>query len=164
MRKAFLRAPVDFSRISSSFNMRRKHPPAQHDQTTGDWCCESTPILAAGEDALKLPVAPRPTATVVIRHGEQFVTKYLHLSKFARNIKKGRKVKQGQTIGYVGSTGWATGPHLHYEFLVNAHQNPRTVKLPEPSRWGLCKWRTSKQALTQTSFYSITSLIRWSWP
>ena len=69
---------------------------------------------------------------VVIKHGEQFVTKYLHLSKFARNIKTGKRVKQGQTIGYVGATGYATGPHLHYEFLVNGvHQNPRTVQLPQ---------------------------------
>ena len=69
---------------------------------------------------------------VVIQHGEQFVTKYLHLSKFGRGIKSGTRVKQGQTIGYVGATGWATAAHLHYEFLVNGvHQNPRTVSLPD---------------------------------
>ena len=69
---------------------------------------------------------------VVIKHGEQFVTKYLHLSKFARGVKSGKRVNQGQIIGYVGSTGYATGPHLHYEFLVNGvHQNPRTVSLPQ---------------------------------
>lgn len=136
MRKAFLRAPVDFSRISSSFNMRRKHP--LHNTIRPhrgiDYAApRGTPILAAGEG--RIETASRTQANgnfIVIRHGEQFVTKYLHLSKFARNIKSGRKVKQGQTIGYVGSTGWATGPHLHYEFLVNGvHQNPRTVKLPE---------------------------------
>ena len=136
MRKAFLRAPVDFSRISSSFNMRRKHP--LHNTIRPhrgiDYAApRGTPILAAGDGRIK--TASRTQANgnfVVIRHGEQFVTKYLHLSKFGRNIKSGRKVQQGQTIGYVGSTGWATGPHLHYEFLVNGvHQNPRTVKLPE---------------------------------
>ena len=69
---------------------------------------------------------------VILQHGEQFVTKYLHLSKFARGVKRGARVKQGQVIGYVGATGWATAPHLHYEFLVNGvHQNPRTVSLPE---------------------------------
>ncbi|MYG11274.1 MAG: M23 family metallopeptidase, partial [Gammaproteobacteria bacterium] len=69
---------------------------------------------------------------VVLRHGEQFVTKYLHMSRFARGIRAGKRVQQGDTIGYVGATGWATGPHLHYEFLVNGvHQNPRTVKLPD---------------------------------
>ena len=136
MRKAFLRAPVDFSRISSSFNMRRKHP--LHNTIRPhrgiDYAApRGTPILAAGDG--RIETASRTQANgnfIVIRHGEQFVTKYLHLSKFGRNIKSGRKVKQGQTIGYVGSTGWATGPHLHYEFLVNGvHQNPRTVKLPE---------------------------------
>jgi murein DD-endopeptidase MepM/ murein hydrolase activator NlpD len=136
MRKAFLRAPVDFSRISSSFNMRRKHP--LHNTVRPhrgiDYAApRGTPILAAGDG--RIETASRTQANgnfVVIRHGEQFVTKYLHLSKFGRNIKKGLRVKQGQTIGYVGSTGWATGPHLHYEFLVNGvHQNPRTVRLPE---------------------------------
>ena len=63
--------------------------------------------------------------------GEQFVTKYLHMNKFGRGVRSGTKVKQGQVIGYVGDTGWATAPHLHYEFLVNGvHKNPRTVSLP----------------------------------
>jgi murein DD-endopeptidase MepM/ murein hydrolase activator NlpD len=69
---------------------------------------------------------------VVIQHGQQFQTKYLHLSKFGRGVRAGNRVQQGQIIGYVGSTGWATGPHLHYEFLVNGiYKNPRTVSLPE---------------------------------
>ena len=69
---------------------------------------------------------------IVIKHGKTYVTKYLHLSRFARGIYKAARVKQGQVIGYVGSTGWATAPHLHYEFLVNGvHRNPRKVKLPE---------------------------------
>ncbi len=92
-----------------------------------------TPILASGDG--RITRASRSKANgnyVVLQHGEQFVTKYLHLSKFARGVRKGSKVKQGQTIGYVGATGWATGSHLHYEFLVNGvHKNPRTVKLPE---------------------------------
>ena len=68
----------------------------------------------------------------MIQHGEQFQTKYLHLSKFARNLSKEDKVTQGQIIGYVGATGYATGPHLHYEFLVNGvHRNPRTIDLPK---------------------------------
>ena len=68
----------------------------------------------------------------MIKHGEQFVTKYLHLSKFGRGVRRGARVKQGQFIGEVGATGWATGPHLHYEFLVNGvHKNPRTVSLPD---------------------------------
>jgi murein DD-endopeptidase MepM/ murein hydrolase activator NlpD len=92
-----------------------------------------TPILASGDG--RIQKASRNKANgryIVIGHGQQFVTKYLHLSKFGRGIKTGKKVKQGQIIGYVGSTGLATGPHLHYEFLVNGvHKNPRTVALPK---------------------------------
>jgi murein DD-endopeptidase MepM/ murein hydrolase activator NlpD len=69
---------------------------------------------------------------VVLQHGEQFQTKYLHLSRFGRGIAAGRRVTQGQIIGYVGATGWATAPHLHYEFLVSGvHKNPRTVSFPK---------------------------------
>ena len=69
---------------------------------------------------------------MIIQHGQTVTTKYLHLSRFAQRLKQGARVRQGQVIGYVGATGWASGPHLHYEFLVNGvHQNPRTVKLPQ---------------------------------
>lgn len=136
MRKAFLRAPVEFSRISSNFNLRRVHPLFKRSRPHRgiDYAApQGTPILASGNGTVS--IASRTNANgnyVVIRHGEQFVTKYLHLSKFARGVRKGARVKQGQTIGYVGATGWATGPHLHYEFLVNGvHKNPRTVKLPD---------------------------------
>ena len=136
MRKAFLRAPVEFSRISSSFNLRRKHPlyKTVKPHRGIDYAAPpGTPILAAGDGRVEIASRTKPNGRyVVLKHGEQFVTKYLHLSKFARGIKAGRRVKQGQVIGYVGSTGYATGPHLHYEFLVNGvHQNPRTVSLPQ---------------------------------
>ncbi len=69
---------------------------------------------------------------IEIRHGEQYRTRYLHLSAFARGLKTGARVRQGQTIGFVGRSGRVTGPHLHYEFLVNGvHRNPRTVSLPK---------------------------------
>jgi murein DD-endopeptidase MepM/ murein hydrolase activator NlpD len=136
MRKAFLRAPVEFSRISSSFNLRRLHPLFKRTMPHRgiDYAARSgTPILATGSGTVS--AASRSKANgkfVVIKHGEQFVTKYLHLSKFARGVRRGARVQQGQTIGYVGATGWATAPHLHYEFLVNGvHKNPRTVKLPD---------------------------------
>jgi murein DD-endopeptidase MepM/ murein hydrolase activator NlpD len=136
MRKAFLRAPVEFSRISSSFNMRRLHPVRKtiRPHRGIDYAApRGTPILASGDG--RIQKASRNKANgkyIVIGHGQQFVTKYLHLSKFGRGIKTGKKVKQGQIIGYVGSTGLATGPHLHYEFLVNGvHKNPRTVALPK---------------------------------
>ena len=136
MRKAFLRAPVEFSRISSSFNLRRKHPlyKTVRPHRGIDYAAPpGTPVLAAGDGRVEIASRTKPNGNyVVLKHGEQFVTKYLHLSKFARGIKAGKRVRQGQIIGYVGSTGYATGPHLHYEFLVNGvHQNPRTVSLPQ---------------------------------
>ncbi len=136
MKKDFLRAPVSFTRISSNFNLRRKHPLWKRTMPHRgiDYVApRGTPILASGSG--KVLQANRSKANgnfVVIRHGEQFVTKYLHLSKFARGVRSNARVEQGQTIGYVGATGWATAPHLHYEFLVNGvHKNPRTVKLPD---------------------------------
>ena len=136
MRKAFLRAPVEFSRISSNFNLRRKHPLYNSTMPHRgiDYAAPTgTPILASGDG--RVQAASKSSANgnyIVIQHGEQFTTKYLHLSRFARGIRKGSRVEQGDIIGYVGSTGWATGPHLHYEFLVNGvHRNPRTVKLPD---------------------------------
>ena len=136
MRKAFLRAPVEFSRISSSFNLKRKHPLHKTIRAHRgiDYAAPTgTPIIAAGDGRIKTASRNRANGRyAIIQHGQQFITKYLHLSKFARGIKTGKTVKQGQTIGYVGQTGYATGPHLHYEFLVNgAHKNPRTVQLPK---------------------------------
>ncbi len=136
MRKAFLRAPVEFSRISSNFNLRRKHPLYKRTMPHRgiDYAAPTgTPILASGDG--RVQSASKNSANgnyIVIQHGEEFTTKYLHLSRFARGVRKGARVEQGDIIGYVGSTGWATGPHLHYEFLVNGvHRNPRTVKLPD---------------------------------
>ena len=136
MRKAFLRAPVEFSRISSNFNLRRKHPLYKRTMPHRgiDYAAPTgTPILASGDG--RIQSASKSAANgnyIVVQHGEEFTTKYLHLSRFARGVRKGSRVEQGQIIGYVGSTGWATGPHLHYEFLVNGvHHNPRTVKLPD---------------------------------
>ena len=136
MRKAFLRAPVEFSRISSRFNMRRLHPVRKtvRPHRGIDYAAPvGTPILAAGDGRINTATRNRANGRyIIINHGQQFVTKYLHLSKFARGIKAGKKVKQGQVIGYVGATGLVTGPHLHYEFLVNGVQmNPRTVALPK---------------------------------
>ena len=136
MRKAFLRAPVEFSRISSSFNLKRRHPLHKTIKAHRgiDYAAPTgTPILAAGDGKIKTASRTRANGRyVVIQHGQQFITKYLHLSKFGRGIKSGKTVKQGQIIGYVGQTGYATGPHLHYEFLVNGiHKNPRTVQLPK---------------------------------
>lgn len=136
MRKAFLRDPVHFSHVSSSFNLRRLHPIHKRVMPHRgiDYAArKGTPVLAAGDGKIKIRRQNNASGKyVVIQHGEQYTTKYLHLSGFARGIKPGKQVSQGDTIGYVGATGWATAAHLHYEFLVNGvHRNPKTVALPK---------------------------------
>ena len=135
MRQAFLRAPVEFSRISSNFNLNRRHPLFNRSMPHRgiDYAAPvGTPVLSAGDGRVVTASRTAPNGNyLVVQHGTQFTTKYLHLVRFARDIKQGTRVRQGQVIGYVGATGWATGPHLHYEFVVNGrHQNPRTVALP----------------------------------
>ncbi|KDC54104.1 peptidoglycan DD-metalloendopeptidase family protein [Pseudoalteromonas sp. S3431] len=134
MKKAFLRAPVSFKYISSSFNPRRLHPvTGQVRAHRGiDFAARTgTPVVASGNGkVIKAGYSKYNGNYVFISHGTQYVTKYLHLNK--KLVKTGQKVKQGQKIGTVGSTGRVTGAHLHYEFLVNGvHRNPKTVKLPK---------------------------------
>ncbi|MBO6558400.1 MAG: peptidoglycan DD-metalloendopeptidase family protein [Pseudomonadales bacterium] len=136
MRKAFIRDPVHFTHISSRFNPRRLHPIHKRVMPHRgiDYAApQGTPVVASGHG--KVSIRRQNDASgkyIVIQHGEQYTTKYLHLSAFAKGIKPGATVNQGQTIGYVGATGWATAPHLHYEFLVNGvHRNPKTVTLPK---------------------------------
>lgn len=130
MRKAFLMAPVDFTRISSNFNPRRKHPIYKtvrpHNGT--DYAApRGTPVFAAGDGRVAKTGYTKANGNYVfIQHGERFQTKYLHLTK--SQVKVGQRVVQSQVIGTVGSTGAATGPHLHYEFLVDGrHRNPRYI-------------------------------------
>lgn len=130
MRRAFLLAPVDFTRISSNFNMKRLHPvlgTLRPHRGTDYAAPTGTPIYAAGDGRVVKSAYSRANGNYVfIQHGEQFETKYLHMHK--RNVKVGDRVTQGQVIGTVGATGLATGPHLHYEFLMNGvHRNPRTI-------------------------------------
>ena len=134
MRKAFLRAPVDFSYISSSFKPRRFHPILKRVKAHNgvDYRApKGTPVKASGDGkVIRSAYSKYNGHHVFIQHGQKYVTKYLHFTK--RNVRKGQRVKQGQIIGYVGSTGLAEAPHLHYEFLVNGvHRNPRTIKLPD---------------------------------
>ena len=136
MRKAFLRAPLAFTRVSSNFNLRRHHPLFKTSMPHRgiDYAAPvGTPVRAAGNGTVRVAGRTTPNGNyVVLRHGQTFETKYLHLSRIARGIREGTRVTQGKIIGYVGATGYATGPHLHYEFLVNGvHQNPRTVELPK---------------------------------
>jgi murein DD-endopeptidase MepM/ murein hydrolase activator NlpD len=139
MRKAFIRTPVEFARISSRFSLGRKHPILNKIRAHKgvDYAASSgTPIKAAGEGVIKLAARNGGYGnTIIIQHGGNYTTLYGHLSAYARGIKRGTHVRQGQIIGYVGKTGLATGPHLHYEFRVNGvHQNPLTVKLPKAMR------------------------------
>ena len=134
MRKAFLRAPVNFKYISSSFKPRRFHPIQKRWKAHRgiDYAAKKgTPVVAAGNGKVTHSTYNKYNGNYVfLQHGNGIVTKYLHFSK--RAIKKGQRVKQGQVIGYVGSTGMSQAPHLHYEFLLNGvHRNPRTVKLPD---------------------------------
>lgn len=138
MRKAFLRNPVDFTRISDGFNPRRRHPilnTIRAHKGTDYAAPRGTPVVAAGDGRVTWSARNGSFGKlVVIQHGEKFQTKYAHLNDYAKGVKKGARVRQGQVIGYVGSTGGATGPHLHYEFLMDGvHRNSRTIhdKLPK---------------------------------
>ncbi|WP_257280217.1 MULTISPECIES: OapA family protein [unclassified Endozoicomonas] len=138
MKKAFLRTPVNFTRISSSFNPNRLHPifKTKRPHNGTDYAAPTgTPIKAAGDGKIQFIGWQNGFGNVVfIQHPHNIVTVYAHQSRVNKRFKTGSQVKQGQTIGYVGQTGWATGPHLHYEFRVNGvHRNPVTVKLPDAS-------------------------------
>ena len=134
MRKTFLRSPVDFRRISSRFG-NRKHPVLNRMRLHKgvDYAARrGTPILSSGDGKVIFKGRKGGYGRVVIvQHGSRYKTLYAHMNGFKRGIRVGKSVRQGQTIGFVGSSGRATGPHLHYEFRVNgSHRNPLTVKLP----------------------------------
>ena len=135
MRKAFLRTPVEFSRISSRFSTARKHPvlnKIRAHKGVDYAAARGTPIRSTGNG--KIVHRGRKGGygnTVVIKHGTKYSTLYAHMSKYKKGLKVGSRVKQGDIIGYIGSSGLATGPHLHYEFRVNGvHRDPLRVKLP----------------------------------
>jgi murein DD-endopeptidase MepM/ murein hydrolase activator NlpD len=135
LRKAFLRSPLEFSRVTSGFSMRfhpvlqqwRAHKGIDYGAPTG------TKVRATGDGIVDFAGKQGGYGNVIVlRHQSKFTTWYGHLSGFAKGIAKGRRVSQGETIGYVGMTGLATGPHLHYEFRINdVHQNPLRIALPE---------------------------------
>ena len=135
VRKAFLRTPIEFARISSHYNPNRKHPILNtiraHKGT--DYAAKTgTEVVTTGDGIVKEAKFSRSYGNYIdIVHYNKYLTRYAHLKDFARGIKKGSKVIQGQTIGYVGSTGLATGPHLHYEFHINGkHTDPVKVEPP----------------------------------
>lgn len=135
-RRAFLRTPIKFGRISSGFNPKRWHPVLKkwRSHKGVDYAAPTgTPILASGDGR----VVFRGTKggygrTVILQHAGKYTTLYAHMSKYSRRVTNGSRVKQGQVIGYVGRSGLATGPHLHYEFRVQGvHKDPLRVKLPK---------------------------------
>ena len=135
IKKAFLRSPVKFAYISSRYNLKRKHPILHkiRAHTGVDYAAlKGTPVRATGDGTIVFADKKGGYGNLVeIKHTEDYSTRYAHLDKFHPRIKVGKKVKQSETIGYVGRTGTATGDHLHYEFRVNGkHTNPLTVKLP----------------------------------
>lgn len=136
VRKAFIRAPVDFTRISSNFNPNRRHPILNTIRAHRgvDYAApRGTPIKAAGDGKVIFRgVKGGYGNTVILQHGGNISTLYAHMSSFAANARIGLRVRQGQTIGFVGATGLATASHLHYEYRLNGvHRNPRTVPLPQ---------------------------------
>lgn len=136
MRKALTRNPVDFTRVSSGFSGSRKHPILNRVRAHRgvDYAAPSgTPVRAAGDGKVVFRgVRGGYGNAIVIQHGATYSTLYAHLSQFARGIGVGSRVAQDQVIGFVGASGLATAPHLHYEVLVEGvHRNPRTVDLPD---------------------------------
>lgn len=136
MKKSFLRVPVEFTRISSQFTTARKHPVlgTMRAHKGVDYAARTgTPIMAAGEGRVSFSGWQNGYGnTIIIDHGRGYTTLYAHMSKLG-SYRKGARVRQGDTVGYVGSTGLATGPHLHYEFRINgAHRDPLKVTLPKP--------------------------------
>lgn len=136
LRKAFIRAPVQFSRISSRFNPSRRHPVLNTIRAHRgvDYAAPvGTPVRAAGEGRVRFLGRQGGYGNVIeLEHGSGVVTVYGHLSRFASQLHRGQRVNLGQVIAYVGQTGLATGPHLHYEYRVRGvHKNPQTVPLPD---------------------------------
>lgn len=135
LQKAFLRAPLEFSYISSHFNPNRMHPVLHTIRAHNgvDYAApRGSPVRATGSGSVEfVGVRNGCGKEIVLKHTNDYSTRYCHLNKFDGKVKKGRKIQQGQVIGYVGSTGLATGPHLHYEFKIgNKHTDPVKIKLP----------------------------------
>ncbi len=132
MRKAFLQNPVDFTRISGSFSLARRHPilnTIRAHKGTDYAAPKGTPVVATADGRVTFASNSGSFGKlVVVQHGDRFETKYAHLNGYAKGIQSGARVNQGQVIGYVGTTGSSTGPHLHYEFLMDGvHRNSRTI-------------------------------------
>ncbi|MGH8159690.1 MAG: OapA family protein [Rhodanobacter sp.] len=162
IQKSFLRIPVDFTRISSTFSAARMHPilGRMRAHKGVDYAAPSgTPIHAAGDGVIKYRGWENGYGNfVIIQHSSTISTAYGHMSRFATE-KVGQRVTQGQVIGYVGMTGLATGPHLHYEFRVNGVQrNPQTVTLPKPELLPATQLARFKAQVVQPQLARLTEL------
>lgn len=169
MRKAFLRTPVEFSRISSGFSLGRRHPILNHIRSHKgvDYAAPTgTPVKAAGDGTVSFVGNKSGYGkTVILQHGKQYSTLYAHLSRYPEGLNEGDSVEQGQVIGYVGQSGLATGPHLHYEFRVNdQHRNPLTLKLTQaetiPPQQKLAFAEEAKALMDQLSAFKRTLTAR----
>ncbi len=134
MRKAFLSTPVEYTHISSHFDTHRRHPILNRIRAHKgiDYAARTgTPVKSAGDGVVTFIGRKGGYGQVmIVQHGERYETLYAHLSNFKRGLQNGDPVRQGEIIGYVGQTGLATGPHLHYEFRIDGvHRNPETLSL-----------------------------------
>jgi len=140
LKKAFLKSPLEFSRVSSGFSMRVHPISGQWKQHKGvDFAAAiGTPIRASGDGVIESIGGQNGYGNVVVlKHWANYTTAYAHMSRFANGLRKGSKVSQGEVIGYVGMTGWTTGPHLHYEFRVNNEpRDPMSVAVPNAQPLG----------------------------
>ncbi|GAB2541258.1 OapA family protein [Rhodanobacter koreensis] len=162
IQKSFLRIPVDFTRISSTFSAARMHPilGLMRAHKGVDYAAPTgTPIHAAGDGVIKFKGWMNGYGNfVIIQHNSTISTAYGHMSRFATE-KVGQHVTQGQVIGFVGMTGLATGPHLHYEFRVNGVQrNPQTVTLPKPEPLPAAQLAKFKAQVVQPQLARLTEL------
>jgi murein DD-endopeptidase MepM/ murein hydrolase activator NlpD len=165
-RKAFLKAPVEFSRISSRYNLRRYHPVLKKVRAHlgTDYAAPSgTPIIAVGDGVIeKAEYAGGNGNYVKIKHDKTYQTQYLHMSKFAKGIRPGTYVKQGDVIGYVGSTGLATGPHVCFRFWRNGTQIdfmtadlPKSTPMPDSELPDYFKFRDSILLILNTKSFAV---------
>ena len=144
--KSFLRAPLKYKRISSGYQLKRFHPVLKQyrPHRAIDYAANyGTPVRATADGVISFKGWKGPLGkAIMIKHGNEYVTAYAHLSKYARGMRKSKRVKKGQVIGYVGSTGRSTGPHLHYELRHKGkyknpltHPLPKAYSVPNTERW-----------------------------
>ncbi len=167
-RRAFTRSPLRFARVSSGFSKSRWHPILKRWRSHKgvDYAAPiGTPIKATGQGRVIFQGWKKGYGRVVIlEHARKYQTLYAHMSRFAKKVKVGRRVEQGQVVGYVGKSGLASGPHVHYEFRVNGvHRNPLTIKLPKSLRLSRAKLthfkRETKPLITQLAAIESSTMI-----